>query len=218
MQCKVTTGVQWKVTLAAAVVVGVCVYNDLDSSSSRRHEVMMHPAAAAGVPGPVNSSSCVKDTTNLVQDKEGSPINVVMNEGPGLMFKEVPPDFEVQHMEVFMLLTIIKKVTRYRSFVSKEMLYCCKLWIVSICKLWIVSIYKLWIVSSTYFCKLLSKYDLEVHVCKYFCKIRWIISFCKHFCKVIHPSAFLKVMSASYVGLFLSANIISAKLFIQVHF
>ena len=95
------------------------------------------------------------------------PINVVMNEGPGLMIKEVPPDFDV------IILTIIKVMIRY--FCSKEMLYCCKLWIVSICKLWIDSIYKLWIIlqsSASYY----PNTFLEVHVCKYCAASMLVIS------------------------------------------
>ena len=63
------------------------------------------------------TSSWAKDT-----------IKLIINRGPGLVFKEKPPDFDVQQIEGVMIFTIIKNVTRYKSFVSKEMLYCCNSW------------------------------------------------------------------------------------------
>ena len=119
------------------------------------------------------TSSCVKDTPNLVHDK-GHPINVVMNEGPGLIFKEVPPDFDV------MLLTIIKKVTRYRSFYSKEMLHCCKLWMVSIFKLWII-------LQSSASLECMSASMLYLY-CKHLCMsyyFKYVSTFCKFSLKVL---------------------------------
>ena len=79
------------------------------------------------------TSSCVKDTTNLIQDK-GYPINVVVNEGPGLIFKEVPPDFDV------IILTIIKVMIRCFCFQGNALLQ----------QVMDCSSYKLWIVSSTF--------------------------------------------------------------------
>ena len=135
---------------------------------------------------------------------------MVMNEGPGLMIKEVPPDFEVQHMKGVMLLIIIKKVTRYRSFVSKEILYCCKLWIVSICKLWIDSIYKLWIILQSQ--QVLSKQVWNICLQVYVASVKIFLS-ANIYAKVIPSTTFL----SCFYKLFLIQMFLQ-KIFLQVYF